>query len=118
MAWAVAVSPEFERWYTALSEAEQTSVEYAIRLLQELGPALGRPHADSVYGSRHSNMKELRAQHAGRAYRMFFAFDPDRVAIVLLGGTKNGQGRWYERMIASADDLFDAHLARRKSMKR
>ena len=75
----------------------------------------GRPHADTVYGSRHSNMKELRAQHAGRAYRMFFAFDPDRVAIMLLGGTKNDHGRWYQRMIATADDLYDAHLARRKS---
>lgn len=118
MAWALAVSPEFERWYTDLSEAEQEAIEFSIRLLQELGPALGRPHADAVYGSRHSNMKELRAQHAGRAYRIFFAFDPDRVAIMLLGGIKNGHGRWYERMITSADELYDAHLARRKSKGR
>ena len=118
MAWAVAVSPQFEIWYVELSEAEQESVEFTIRLLEELGPALGRPYADTVYGSRHANMKELRAQHAGRGYRIFFAFDPDRVAVVLLGGIKNDQTRWYNRMIAAADDLFDAHLAKRKSKKR
>ena len=70
-----------------------------------------RPHADTVKGSRHANMKELRTQHAGRPLRTFFAFDPRRCAILLIGGDKSGDQRFYERMIPKADDLYDEHLA-------
>lgn len=110
MAWAVEFTDEFEGWWNGLSEDEQVDVDAKVRLLEELGPALGRPHADTVQGSRHANMKELRIQHAGRPYRVLFAFDPRRRAILLLGGDKTGNARWYDENIPIADRLFDDHL--------
>lgn len=83
-----------------------------VKLLRQMGPLLGRPHADTVHGSRHSNMKELRTQHRGRPFRTLFAFDPRRRAILLIGGDKTGDDRFYERMIPLADRLFDEHLER------
>ena len=82
-------------------------------LLQRQGPTLPRPHADRVYGSRHSNMKEMRPTDT---LRVFFAFDPQRRAVLLCGGDKAGQGServWYRKMIRKADALFDRHLAHR-----
>ncbi len=63
-----------------------------------------------MQGSKHPNMKELRVQHAGRPYRVLYAFDPRRTAILLLGGHKTGDDRWYERMVPVADRLYDEHL--------
>lgn len=82
----------------------------SVELLRQLGPHLHRPHADTLQGSRHPNMKELRTQHEGRPLRTMFAFDPRRRAILLIGGDKTGDDRFYERMIPKADDLYDAHL--------
>jgi hypothetical protein len=84
-----------------------------VELLKFLGPALGRPHADTLKGSKHANMKELRADTATQVLRIAFAFDPERAAILLVAGNKSGmnQKRFYKRLIASADALFDAHLA-------
>lgn len=110
MAWAVEFTDEFEGWWNGLSEDEQVDVDANVRLLKELGPALGRPHADTVRGSRHANMKELRIQHAGRPYRVLFAFDPRRRAILLLGGDKTGNANWYDENIPIADRLYDDHL--------
>jgi hypothetical protein len=110
MAWAIEFVDEFEGWWNGLSEDEQVDVDAKVRLLEELGPALGRPHADTVQGSRHANMKELRIQHAGRPYRVLFAFDPRRSAILLLGGDKTGNARWYDENVPIADRLFDDHL--------
>jgi hypothetical protein len=110
MAWAVEFTGEFEGWWNGLSEDEQVDVDAKVRLIEELGPALGRPHVDTVQGSRHANMKELRIQHAGRPYRVLFAFDPRRSAILLLGGDKTGNARWYEENIPIADRLYDDHL--------
>jgi len=76
MELTVEFTDEFERWWSSLSEAEQDSVDQMVRRLQARGPSLGRPHADLIQSSRHSNMKELRVQHAGRPYRVLFAFDP------------------------------------------
>lgn len=73
---------------------------------------LGRPYADTVKGSRHANMKELRTQSLGRPLRTFFAFDPRRAAILLIGGDKTGDKRFYDRMIPVADRLYDEHVAR------
>ena len=72
---------------------------------------LGRPYADTVNGSRHPNMKELRTQHRGHPLRTLFAFDPRRCAILLIGGDKTGDAQFYERMIPLADRLYDEHLA-------
>jgi len=110
MAWAVEFTDEFEGWWNGLSEDEQVDVDAKVRLLEELGPALGRPHADTVQGSRHPNMKELRIQHAGRPYRVLFAFDLRRSAILLLGGDKTGNANWYDESIPIADRLYDDHL--------
>jgi len=110
MAWVVEFTSEFESWWNSLSEDEQIDVDAKVRLLEVFGPALGRPHVDTVRGSRHPNMKELRIQHAGRPYRTLFAFDPRRSAILLLGGDKTGNPRWYDECIPIADELFDEHL--------
>ena len=89
---------------------EQESIATSVELLRQLGPSLPRSHADTLKGSRHSNMKELRTQHEGRPLRTLFAFDPRRSAILLIGGDKSGDDRFYERMIPLADDLYDVHL--------
>ena len=116
--WEVEVSGEFERWWQTLDEHEQESLLASVKLLQQLGPSLGRPHADTVKGSRHPNMKELRTQHRGRPLRTLFAFDPRRHAILLVGGDKTADKRFYERMIALADRVYDHHLEelRRKDL--
>jgi hypothetical protein len=82
----------------------------SVRLLQELGPYLKRPHADTVAGSKYSNMKELRCQHEGRPYRVLYAFDPRRIGILLIGGDKSGNPRWYEDYIPKADAIYEQHL--------
>jgi len=110
MEWDIEFTDEFERWWNDLSEDEQDSVDQMVRLLQMRGPSLGRPHADLIQSSRHSNMKELRVQHAGRPYRVLFAFDPKRCAILLTGGDKTGNDRWYEEFVPIADRLYEEHL--------
>ena len=86
------------------------------RLLQKFGPQLGRPRVDTLKGSRHANMKELRFSAAGGEWRVAFAFDPKRKAILLIGGDKSGRGekRFYRELIRKADNRFDAHLMRVK----
>jgi len=106
--WDVEFTEQFEAWWDTLSPEEQQSIDAAVRVLEQRGPALGRPLVDSVEGSRHANMKELRAG----TLRVLFAFDPRRTAILLIGGDK--RDRWqefYEQMIPLADQLFDEHLA-------
>lgn len=110
MAWDVEYTDEFGQWWVSLSAAEQNSIALSVATLIEEGPNLGRPQVDSVNASRHSNMKELRTQHRGKPYRTFFAFDPRRSAILLIGGEKTGDKRFYDRMIPIADDLYDAYL--------
>ena len=110
MNWEVEYTDEFEAWWDGLTEAEQVDVDSKVGLLKERGPDLGRPHADTVKDSRHPNTKELRIQHAGSPYRVLFAFDPRRSAILLLGGDKTGNAHWYEENIPIADRLFDDHL--------
>src|SRR6266404_3133780 len=105
--WDVEFTDEFEAWWNQLDEEQQESVAVGVELLIELGPNLPRPRADTVKGSRHSNMKELRTQHRGRPLRTFFAFDPRRCAILLIGGDKTGDPRFYSLMITIADRLFD-----------
>lgn len=110
MSWEVEYTDEFEEWWNTLNGDEQQSVALSVQLLTNEGPHLGRPHADTIKGSRHANMKELRTQHAGDPYRTFFAFNPLRKAILLIGGDKTGDDRFYEEMIPLADDLYDEHL--------
>jgi hypothetical protein len=108
--WQIDFTDEFEAWWATLSESEQESIDASVHLLESLGPLLGRPHADTLKGSKHANMKELRTQHQGRPLRTFFAFDPRRTAILLIGGDKTGDKRFYDRMLPLADKLYDEHL--------
>jgi hypothetical protein len=87
---------EFEEWWNGLSAEEQESVDFSMQLLATFGVGLRRPHADTVRGSRFPNMRKLRCQHQGRPLRVLYAFDPRRSAVVLLGGDKTGNARWYE----------------------
>src|SRR3954466_15004671 len=102
----------FRTWLTSaeVDAAAREDIRAVLLVLQELGPLLGRPLAGTLKGSRHSNMKELRVQSKGRPFRIFYAFDPRRIAVLLVGGNKGGKKRFYERMIKQADQLFDIHL--------
>lgn len=108
--WEVEYTDEFGVWWNGLTEAAQEDVRAEVVLLRSLGPSLARPHVDSVASSKHANMKELRIQHRGRPYRVLFAFDPRRAAILLIGGDKTGKGRWYKQFVPVADRLYDEHL--------
>jgi hypothetical protein len=110
VAWQVEVTDEFKTWWNGLSGAEQISVATGIELLVENGPNLSFPHSSKVNGSRHSAMRELRVQHQGRPCRVLYIFDPRRVAILLLGGDKTGDDRWYEKNVPQADRVYDECL--------
>ncbi len=77
---------------------------------RQKGPRLPYPYSSSIYESKHGHMRELRIQHQGDPYRILYAFDPRRVAILLIGGNKSGNDRWYEQYIPIADKLYDEHL--------
>ena len=114
MAWEVEYTDDFELWWLGLSEGEQASVAASVRLLEVRGPDLGYPHSSAVNSSRHGHMRELRSQNAGRPFRTLYAFDPLRHAILLLGGDKTGDGRWYLDNVPQADRLYDEHLVQLK----
>jgi hypothetical protein len=80
-------------------------------LLQGRGPALSRPHADAIHGSLYPNRKELRIQHEGRPYRALFIFDPQRNAVLLIGGDKTGNDRWYQQFVPKADEIYRKYLS-------
>ena len=108
--WDVEYTNEFGDWWGTLSEAEQESLAASVQLLEERGPNLGFPHSSGINGSRHSHMRELRTQHEGRPYRTLYAFDPRRSAILLIGGDKTGDERWYDVHVPVADRLYEEHL--------
>jgi len=107
VAWQVLTLPAFDEWFESLDQVDRRALDVKVRALEQLGPLLGRPHADTLEGSKHSNMKELRARETLRA---FYAFDPMRRAILLIGGDKRGDKQFYDRMIAKADELYDRYL--------
>jgi hypothetical protein len=110
VAWEVEFTDEFGEWWEGLTVAAQTDVDATVLVLRQFGPALTRPLADTVRNSRFANMRELRVQHGGRPYRILYAFDPRRTAILLLGGDKTGNSRWYEEYIPKADAIYEEHL--------
>jgi hypothetical protein len=110
MACEVEFTDEFEQWWDGLSGEEQEDISAVVGVLEEKGPALRRPYVGSIASSRHPNMKELVAQHAGRPYRILFAFDPKRHAVLLIGGDKTGNKHWYVEFVPQADAIFDEHL--------
>jgi len=117
--WDVLFHEEFEREFEGLPEDVQDELLAHGKLLQQFGPQLGRPRADTLNGSRHANMKELRFDAADGVWRVAFAFDPNRKAILLVCGDKAGgsEKRFYRQLIERADTRFDAHLARVKKEK-
>jgi hypothetical protein len=110
MKWDVEYTDEFGAGWETLTETEQESVRASVELLGEFGPSLRFPYSSGIMGSRHGNLRELRIQRAGRPYRVLYAFDPRRCAILLLGGDKTGNPRWYEENVPVADRLYDEHL--------
>jgi hypothetical protein len=114
MSWHVLFHEAFEPEFDELPEAVQDELLAHARLLEEFGPTLGRPRADTLNGSRHANMKELRFDADDGVWRVAFAFDPRREAILLVCGDKSGGGerRFYRQLIRKADARFDGHLAR------
>ncbi len=118
--WIVEIGDEFLPEFHELDEQVRTEILAHSRLLQQFGPHLGRPRVDTLKDSRHANMKELRFDAADGVWRVPFAFDPKRKAILLVAGDKSGvsEKKFYNRLIAKADDRFDAHLARLKQKER
>ncbi len=108
------IGDAFEPEFDELPVDAQTEILALSRLLQQFGPRLGRPRVDTLNGSRHANMKELRFSVADGEWRVAFAFDTKRKAVLLVAGDKSGGGekRFYRGLIRKADERFDAHLAR------
>jgi hypothetical protein len=118
MEWVVEYTDEFGDWWSTLSEAEQSSVDANVQNLERRGPNLPFPYSSGISGSRHPHMRELRVQSGGTPLRVFYAFDPRRTAILLIGGDKTGDKRFYERMIPLADRLYDEHLVELEKEKK
>ena len=112
MRWVVRFHPEFDREHELLAVDVQDELLAHIELLEALGPQLGRPNADTLNGSRYANMKGLRFNAGNGAWRVAFAFDPDRQAILLVAGDKSGvsERRFYRQLIRTADDRYHRHL--------
>jgi hypothetical protein len=111
--WDVIATPVYDEWFAALPDEVAKAVSKRVDYIRAEGPFLKRPHADTLDGSKHANMKELRVDEAGQVIRIAFAFDPTRQAILLVAGSKQGveEKRFYAELIRRADALYDTHLA-------
>lgn len=120
MSWVVQFDEAFELEFDELPETVQDEMLAHAKLLEQFGPTLGRPRVDTLNGSRHPNMKELRFQADGGVWRVAFAFDPQRQAILLVCGDKSGvsERKFYKQLIRKADERFDQHLSRLKKERR
>lgn len=110
----VEYTDEFGSWWNTLSEDEQEDVAAIVGLLEEKGTQLPFPFSTGVEGSKHSHMRELRVQSKSNPLRILYAFDPRRTAILLIGGNKRGDKRWYKTYVPTADKLYADHLAELK----
>lgn len=110
VAWFVEYTDEFNEWWQDLAQDEQENLTAGVELLMERGPHLGYPHSSGVNGSHHGHMRELRVQSGGKPLRVFYAFNPLRSAILLIGGGKTGDSQFYEHYVPIADRLYDEHL--------
>ena len=109
--WEVEFSDKFGEWWDALDEDEQVDVSAAVELLEREGPFLAFPFSSKIQGSRYGEIRELRIQHAGDPYRVLYAFDPRRIAFLLLGGNKGGEEKsWYRKNVPVAEKIYKAHL--------
>lgn len=110
MDWQVKEHSHYTEWFEQQEEDLQDEILAVVGLLKREGPLLSRPYADTLEASKHPNMKELRVQYQGQPWRILFAFDLERSAILLLGGNKTGNARWYKENIPIADRRFTQHL--------
>ncbi len=110
MSWDVENTDEFGEWWLELGEGQQEDITAAVLLLMEQGPNLPFPYSSGIARSRHTYMRELHVQSGGRPVRIFYAFDPRRSAILLIGGDKTGDDRFCDRMIPIADKLYDTYI--------
>ena len=119
MTWDVEFYADFALEYDGLEEDVQDELLAHLHLLEEFGPVLGRPWADTLKGSKHANMKELRFNAADGVWRVAFAFDRRRRVILLVAGDKSGgsEKRFYKELIRKADERFDKHLSATKKGK-
>lgn len=108
--WEIILSDEIINWFKTLENHSQDAILVKINLLRNIGPALSRPHSDTLKQSRFKNLKELRVQNKKHIFRIFYAFDTKRQAIILLGGDKRGDKKFYERMIPQAEIILDRYL--------
>ncbi|HBE20363.1 MAG TPA: addiction module toxin RelE [Cyanobacteria bacterium UBA11149] len=115
MAYEVEYTDEFEQWWKTLDEEMQDSIDVVVKRLEEMGPNLPFPYTSGIKESRHSHLRELRVQHKREPYRILYAFDPRRVAVLLVGGSKKGNDRWYEENVPKADKLYNELLKELKN---
>lgn len=117
MEWTIAFHDAFESEFAGLPIEAQDELLAHAKVLAQIGPTLGRPHVGTLAGSKHANMKEMRFEAADGVWRVAFAFDPTRAAVLLVAGDKSGvsQKRFYRSLIERADERFDGHLAMLKT---
>jgi hypothetical protein len=108
--WVVEYTDEFGEWWNGLTESQQDDTIAVVELLEESGPGLRFPRSSGITGSSHEHMRELRIQSGGNPIRVFYAFDPRRAAILLIGGVKVGNKRFYDEYVPIADRLYDEHI--------
>jgi hypothetical protein len=111
MIWEVETTDEYDAWFTEQTGDSQASIRMKVELLTEYGPHLPRPHADTLKGSKLSNLKELRAQSKNHVFRVAFLFDEERSAIILIGGDKKGKDekRFYRKLIKQAEEIYETY---------
>ena len=110
MEWNIVFDPDFRIWFYQQEQGFQNETFAGLGILAEFGPQLGRPRVDTLEGSSFKNMKELRIQYKGEPWRILFAFDPKRQAILLVGGNKSGNKKWYHENIPIADQRYEKYL--------
>ena len=110
MAWEVEYTDEFEAWWIDLDDGEQIDIDAVVGILEEKGPHLPYPYSSDVRGTKYGSIRELRIQHKGKPYRILYAFDPRRTAILLIGGKKGGGQRGYEKYVPLAERIYEKHL--------
>jgi hypothetical protein len=114
MTWEVEYTNEFEEWWKTLSEPTQEDITAIVMLLEEKGPNLPFPFSSGIGQAQYTHMRELRIQSKSNPIRILYAFDPRRAAILLIGGNKQGNKRWYETYVPIADKLYEEHLKQLK----
>lgn len=112
--WTIERTDEIAEWTAQLDDDAKEAIYKNLLVLKNLGPSLGRPYVDSVKQSKHKNMKELRVQNKKRLFRIFFVFAPNRKAILLVGGDKRGNKRFYQQLVPIADRIYEEYLNKRE----